>query len=259
VGRNTVHDTHPREWLTLREIVKYSSNIGAIKLLEAMGPETLYARLRAFGFGSRTGVDLPGETSGRITPPDRWTRIDAATIAFGQGLSVSALQLAAAVAAVANDGVLMKPHLVQAVLDANGRPIRKTEPQVVRRAVSADTARILKEILQAVTTAGGTGTRAALEGYSVCGKTGTAQKIGPDGRYSRERYVSSFVGFAPADKPAIAIVFSVDEPTKRHYGGTVAAPGFRQIALKTLDYLNVAPRRAGGAVAIRPARKGGEV
>lgn len=251
LGRNTIHDTHPHGWLSLQQIVKFSSNIGAVKLLEAMRPKPLYQTLRRFGFGEKTGIDLPGETTGRLRPHRLWRRIDAANIAFGQGISVSAIQLVTATAAIANGGLMMKPHVVKALTDAEGNIVKNFEPKVVRRAVSAETARTMKRILATVITEGGTGVRAALEGYAVAGKTGTAQKIGPDGRYSRKKFVSSFVGFAPLKNPQVAILVVVDEPRKRYYGGTVAAPGFRKIALKTLNYLNVAPgsgstKAAGG-------------
>jgi cell division protein FtsI (penicillin-binding protein 3) len=241
IGRHTIHDTHPRNWLSLQQIVKYSSNIGIAKVLQAIGPETLYRTLVNFGFGRKTGLDCPGETAGSLTDPARWTSIDATTIAFGQGMSVSAVQLTAAVASLANGGLLMKPYIVEAVTDANGRIIRQTKPVVIRQAVRPGTAAKVNRIMQTVITEGGTGTNAALDGYSISGKTGTAQKIDESKTYAKGKFVSSFIGFAPASKPAVVILVVVDEPRKAHYGGTVAAPAFRKITHDTLQYLNIPP------------------
>jgi cell division protein FtsI (penicillin-binding protein 3) len=226
--------------LTVQEIIKYSSNIGAIKVGQAVGAEILYKNLRNFGFGEKTGIDCAGETSGVLAAYTKWRKIDAGTIAFGQGISVSAMQLITATSAIANGGILMKPHLVQAVTDANGQIIKKIEPTPVRRVISSETARTVRQMMKEVITTGGTGMNAALEGYVVCGKTGTAQKT-ENGSYARGKYVSSFIGFVPADHPEAVILVVVDEPQKRYYGGTVAAPAFKRIAQETLGYLNVAP------------------
>jgi cell division protein FtsI (penicillin-binding protein 3) len=246
IGGNVVHDTHPHGWLSLQQIIKYSSNIGAVKVIETLGQKTLYEALRNFGFGTPTGINCPGETAGLLSPYQRWTRIDAGAIAFGQGLSVSALQLITAACAIANDGVLMKPLLVQAVTDRDGRLVKSFAPTEVRRVISAQTARQVRRVLQTVTSKGGTGENAALEGFEVAGKTGTAQKVDQSGRYAQGRYVASFLGFAPADDPKVAILVVVDEPRKAHYGGTVAAPAFRKIAHGTLNYLNVTPASGAG-------------
>jgi cell division protein FtsI (penicillin-binding protein 3) len=242
IGGNVVHDTHPHGWLSMQQIIKVSSNIGAVKIIETLGQKSLHSTLRNFGFGAPTGIDCPGETAGSLSPYQRWTRIDAGAISFGQGLSVSALQLITAASAIANDGVLMKPFLVQAVTDRDGRLVKSFHPTEVRRAISAQTALRVRNILQTVTSKGGTGENAALEGFEVAGKTGTAQKVDEGGRYAQGRYVSSFLGFAPAKDPKVAILVLVDEPRKAHYGGTVAAPAFRKIAHGTLNYLNVTPR-----------------
>lgn len=241
VGTNVVHDTHSYGMLTVQEIIKYSSNIGAIKVGQAVGPEILYKNLRNFGFGEKTGIDCAGETTGVLAPYTKWRKIDAGTIAFGQGISVSAVQLITATSAIANGGILMKPHLVQAVTDTNGQIIKKIEPAPVRRVISSETARTIRQMMKEVVTTGGTGVNAALEGYAVCGKTGTAQKT-EHGAYARGKYVSTFIGFVPADHPEAVILVIVDEPQKRYYGGTVAAPAFKRIALETLGYLNVAPQ-----------------
>lgn len=243
VGNHTVHDTRPHGWLSLAHIVKFSSNIGAVKIGEGIGHAALHDTLDHFGFGRRTGIDLPGESTGYLPPQERWTQVDAGTIAFGQGISVTALQLAAATAAVANDGLMMRPYLVQELRDARGRVTRRVEPRPVGRVVSVRTARRVKQILGSVLAADGTGRRAALNGYSAGGKTGTAQKVAPTGGYAKDRFVSSFVGFAPLNRPRIAVLVVLDEPRRNHYGGVVAAPVFRQIAYQSLDYLHVAPTR----------------
>jgi len=243
MGRHIIHDTHEHGWLSLQQIIKYSSNIGAIKFSAVTGSEYLSRTLQNFGFGSKTGIDCPGETAGSLPPFRRWTKVDTGTISFGQGVSVSALQLIAATSAVANKGILMKPYVVQAITDHNGRLIKSFGPSRIRKVISEKTAETLSRIMQTVITEGGTGVNAALEGYSVCGKTGTAQKIDENGGYSYEKYVASFVGFAPVENPKIAVLVVVDEPQKQHYGSIVAAPAFKAIAQKTLDYMHIAPKR----------------
>ena len=241
IGRNTIHDPHPRGWLSLQQIVKYSSNIGAVKIGELIGKQTLYDHLRQFGFGARTGIDCPGETVGTLSHPKRWSRVDAGAIAFGQGISVSAIQLITAANAIANDGILMRPYLVKAVTNGNGRPIREFTPHPVRQTVSPVTARKLRKIMSTVITEGGTGVNAAIEGHKVCGKTGTAQKIDAHGKYANDKYVASFLGMAPADNPRVTILVIIDEPRGEHYGGIVAAPVFGEIARETLNYINLSP------------------
>jgi cell division protein FtsI (penicillin-binding protein 3) len=244
IGKDVVHDTHPHGWLSLQQIIKYSSNIGTVKVSEAIGAELLHNTLRSFGFGQKTGLDCPGETAGSLSPYKRWSKIDAAAISFGQGISVSAIQLITAAAAIANDGILMKPRIVHAITDQHGAFIKRFAPQRIRRVIAAKTAGTLRRIMQSVTTKGGTGVNAALEGYSVCGKTGTAQKTDEKGTYAKGKYIASFIGFVPTNKPKAVILVIVDEPQKKHYGGTVAAPAFRTIALKTIDYLNI-PSKTG--------------
>ncbi len=243
IGKNVIHDSKKHGWLSLQQIIKHSSNIGVIKMIEATGSASFYKTLRDFGFGEKTGIDCPGETSGSLAFYKRWTKIDAGTISFGHGISVSALQLITAISSIANKGILMKPYVVQAVTDQNGRLVKSFGIQKVRRAVSEKTARTLTWILQTVVSEGGTGVNAALEGYSVSGKTGTAQKVDAKGGYAKEKYISSFVGFVPAEKPEVSILVVIDEPEGQYYGSVVAAPVFRNIAHKTLDYLNIPPRK----------------
>jgi len=241
IGRNVVNDTHRYQWLSLEQIIQVSSNIGTVKLSENIGTKNLYDTLKNFGFGEKTGIDCPGETSGMLSPYQRWKKIDNATIAFGQGIAVSAIQLITAVSAIANDGILMKPYVVQAITDKNGAIIEKFNPHPVRRAVSSETAAAVGKMMEKVTEEGGTGTKAALAGYKVCGKTGTAQKIDETGTYAKGKYVSSFVGFVPAENPVASILVMIDEPQKAHYGGVVAAPVFQKVALQTLNFMNIPP------------------
>lgn len=241
VDGHVVHDHKPYGWLSLQQIVKYSSNIGTIKVAEQVGPEVLYSHLKKFGFGRRTGFDSPGESVGSLSNYSRWSDLDTGAIAFGQGVSVTALQLISAASAIANDGMMMKPYVVQAVTDTNGQPIRKISPETVGRVVSTRNAQVIRQIMRTVITEGGTGVKADVAGYSVCGKTGTAQKIDKSGGYAKNRYTASFLGFAPTEHPAIAVLVVVDEPKGTFYGGLVAAPVFSRIVKETLGYLNFVP------------------
>ena len=242
IGRNVVHDIKKHGWLSLQQIVKYSSNIGAVKISEKVGAKRLYNMFRKFGFGDKTGIDSPGETAGSLAYYKNWTSVDTASIAFGYGIAVSAIQLVTAASAIANDGILMKPYLVQAITDQSGAPLKQFQPQAVRRVLAEKTARTVKTIMKTVTAKGGTGVNAALDGYTVCGKTGTTRKLDRNGTYSNDRHIASFVGFTPADDPRLTILVVIDEPQGKYYGGTVAAPVFRRIASETLNYLNIPPR-----------------
>jgi cell division protein FtsI (penicillin-binding protein 3) len=243
IDRNVVHDVHPRGWLSLQQIIKYSSNIGTVKISEKIGKSILHNQLTAFGFGKKTGIDCPGETGGRLSAPSRWSKIDTGAISFGQGVSASALQLITATSAIANDGVLMQPYIVKAVTDNKGRLLHNFGPRKVSHAISVKTARTVRRIMESVTTDGGTGTNAAIDGYAVCGKTGTAQKIDESGAYARDKFVASFLGFAPCNSPEIVVLVTVDEPQKGHYGGVVAAPAFKAIVSETLNYLDIVPEQ----------------
>lgn len=255
LGRNIIHDTKPHGWLTLKKIIKYSSNIGSVKVMQAIGPEILYNYLEKFGFGRKTGIDCPGETIGSLSHYKKWSLVDAGAISFGQGISVSAIQMVAAASAIANDGLYMKPRIVKSIIDSNGRTVKTFEPEPVRQVISSQTARIVRNIMQSVVTEGGTGVKAALSGYSVGGKTGTAQKVSENGGYAKNRYVSSFIGFAPVEKPEAVILVVIDEPTRDHYGGLVAAPAFRKIANGTLQYRKVMPTVASKELRIAAISK----
>jgi cell division protein FtsI (penicillin-binding protein 3) len=251
IADRTIHDDHPQSRLTVSEVMKYSSNIGSAKIGFKVGEEKLSAYLRNFGFGVRTGIDLPGEAVGNLKR--HWYGVDLATTSFGQGISLSAIQLTTALSAIANGGNLMKPYLVEQIMNDNGTVAQKFEPQVVRRVISPDTSRIITKMMETVTGEGGTGTKAALEGYRVAGKTGTAQKVDPvTHMYSPTRRIGSFVGFVPADKPRLTIVVIIDEPQGIKYGGVVAAPAFRGIAQNALAYLKIQPTQPITAAA-KPA------
>lgn len=255
-GGRTIRDDHPQGRISVADVLKYSSNIGSAKIGFKMGDDRYYRYLRAFGFGEKTGIDLPGESGGALRPVARWYGSDLATIAFGQGVSASAIQLVTAVSAVANGGLLMKPYLVERITDDSGRELQAFQPQVVRRVISADTAGTVTRMMEGVVAAGGTGTKAAIEGFRVAGKTGTAQKVDPVSKgYSATKRTASFIGFVPADKPLLTILVVIDEPTTSPYGGVVAAPAFREIAFNTLCYLKGTSGISAGTNAAAPQPK----
>jgi cell division protein FtsI (penicillin-binding protein 3) len=241
IGRNTVNDTHDYDFLTVHDVLKYSSNIGAVKIAEMMGPEVLYETLLNFGFGETTGINCPGEVRGLMRNYQGWKPIDYATISFGQGLTVTPIQLIAAISAVANQGVLMTPYVVQAITDENGNIIKSFQPARKRSVIMPEIADVLMTMMNAVTEADGTGGLAVPAGYTVCGKTGTAQKINKDGTYRNCEYNGVFVGFSPARNPELAVLVVIDEPQKNHYGGIVAAPVFREIVHEAFNYMNIPP------------------
>ncbi|MBF0450099.1 MAG: penicillin-binding protein 2 [Candidatus Magnetomorum sp.] len=239
IGNKTIHDSHPYSWLSLQQIIQHSSNIGAVKIGELLGAKYMYQMLKAFGFATKTDIDCPAEANGSLMTDDLWTPLDQGAICFGHGISVSAIQLVTAVCAIANGGNLMKPYFVKKILSADGKIIHERAPQVVRRVISQKTADQIRRIMQTVVSSEGTGKKAALDSYNVCGKTGTSRKLKSDGTYARNLYIASFLGFVPANKPEIAILVVVDEPGKGYYGGQVAAPAFKRIAYKTLQYLSI--------------------
>ena len=251
IGTYTVNDTHPNGWLSINQIIKVSSNIGAVKIVETIGDKALYEYLTDFGFGSKTFVGSPGETAGALLPYQKWSRIDAGAISFGQGMSVSAIQLISGISAIANGGTLMKPMLVKKVLSNTGEDLKVFHPQPLRRVVSEKTARQVKYMMGLAVAEDGTGTKAALDGYSVCGKTGTAQKAMKNKRgYAKNKYISVFAGFAPKEHPELAVLVVVDEPRKEYYGGDVAAPAFRNIISESFNYLNIRPEKGRSMIAM---------
>ena len=242
IGRRNIHDVHKYGTLTFAEIIKKSSNIGAAKVCERMNAEIFYRHIRDLGFGEKTGIDLSVESPGSVRPYQGWKEIEKSNMAFGQGISVTALQLTTALSALANGGYVMRPYIVKGIVNKKGEYLKKNFPSVVRTAISAQTAKALTEIMIGVTTEGGTGVAASIPGFEVAGKTGTAQKVDPvTRRYNWAKPIASFMGFVPARDPRIAVLIVVDEPKGRGFGGTVAAPAFKAVAEEVLHYLNVFP------------------
>jgi cell division protein FtsI (penicillin-binding protein 3) len=198
----TIHDTSKHGWLTFQQIIKVSSNIGALKVGEKIGKERLYKYICAFGFGEKTQIGLPGEAKGIVHHPRYWAPIALNTISFGQGISVTGIQLASALSAIANGGVLMKPTVVERITNEKGETVQSFQPRPIRRVLSEKGARAVAAMLEATTEKGGTGEGAVPTGFEVAGKTGTAQKVDARwGGYADDRYVSAFMGFALADEP----------------------------------------------------------
>ncbi|HEX8004276.1 MAG TPA: penicillin-binding protein 2 [Mycobacteriales bacterium] len=245
VSNHTFTDAHAHGTLkmTFTGVLAESSNIGTIGVAQRLGKDRLYEYLRRFGLGERTGIAFPGESAGILPQPEDWWGTAMGTIPIGQGVAATSLQVAAAYAAIANGGVRVQPSLVKGSLDANGALKPAPAPRRTR-AVSAATAARVTQMLEAVTAKGGTAPLAAIDGYRVAGKTGTARKVRTDGR-GYQGYISSFVGFAPADAPRLVVSVSLDDPVPI-YGGTVAAPVFRQVMGFALAALRVPPtgRRA---------------
>lgn len=249
-GGPLLHDAHGYGKLTFEMVIVKSSNIGMAKACAPLGPERFYEGLKKFGLGSKTGIALPGEISGTLRPPRLWTGYSMAEVPMGQEVAVTPLQLAMAFAAIANDGVLMKPMILREITDEAGATETKFTPQAVGRALSEKTARTMKAILEKVVL-DGTGKRADIKGYTEAGKTGTAQRALPvkdeNGRivkwvYSDTVFNSSFCGFAPAENPEIAVLITLQGTVRpKHFGGTVAGPAFARIGERVLRYLQVTP------------------
>ncbi len=239
-----LHDSgHRFGLLTVRQIIQKSSNIGAAKIALAMGRARLYQTLFRFGFGRPTNIGLPGEAPGIFRPLDRWDGLSITRFPIGQGILVTPLQLVQAYSAIANGGIMMQIHVLSRIHSSATGITEVYQPAVKCRVIRASAARAITQALKLVTQEGGTAPKAAVEGYLTAGKTGTAQKV-IHGRYSHSAYVSSFIGFVPADDPAFVLLVVADTPSRGgHYGGTVAAPSFRRIALQTLRYLDIAPAR----------------
>lgn len=256
VGPAIIRDVHPYGVLTVAQILEKSSNICASKIGETLGREKLYDRLSSFGFGRQTGIDLSGESSGMMTKSNRWGPVELATISFGQGIAVTSIQIAAALSAIANGGYLVKPYIVEQLISPGGKVVTKNKPEVLGKVISYDTAENITQMMEKVVESG-TGKNAAISGYKVAGKTGTAQVPNPKtGGYYGNRFMSSFIGFGPTDDPKVTLVVIVENPKNGSYGGTVAAPIFKGIVEKVLFYLRVPPRTEFVGTKVMPDLQG---
>ena len=228
--------------LSMQEIIAKSSNIGAIKIAQKLGKDSFYEYIRKFGFGEKTSIRLPGVSSGLLGKRKNWNERSLASISFGQEIAVTPLQMVVALSAIANGGTLMEPHIAKALM-RDGKIIKEIKPKKIRRVISEKTSRQMMEILKFVVE-NGTGKKAAIDGFEVAGKTGTAQKyITETQSYSKTEFISSFIGYAPADNPRLAILVMIDNPKGHHWGGVVAAPVFVKIVEKSLRHLNVTSRK----------------
>jgi cell division protein FtsI (penicillin-binding protein 3) len=237
VADREIRESHPRPWITgtTSDILKISSNVGAIEIGQRLGSERFDFWVRKFGFGKPTGVDLPGEESGIVLPLSKYSGSSMGNLPIGQGIAVTPIQMAAGYAAIANGGVLRAPHIVESV-----GGVHRAQPRG-HRILSRATAASLRTMLEGVLGPGGTASGASIKGYQLAGKTGTAQKVDPKGGYSESAYVASFVGFAPARDPKLLVAVMVDEPQGDIYGGSVAAPAWKKITSFALGYLKIAP------------------
>lgn len=240
VANKAIWDTHNMGVLTFREVIRSSSNVGTVMAAMGLQNEEFSEYMKKFGFGSKTGIDLHGEAPGKVRPVSEWSGTALASASIGYGVAVTPLQILKAYSAVANGGVLPVPYIVSEIISPRGETLYRFHHSEQKRAISTRTAQTLKDILISVTQEGGTATQAVVDGNRVAGKTGTARLLDKDtGEYSTEKYSSSFVGFAPADNPKIALVVLLYEPKGKYYGGQVAAPVFRDIVDKSLSYMKV--------------------
>ncbi|MFA6610574.1 MAG: penicillin-binding transpeptidase domain-containing protein, partial [Candidatus Omnitrophota bacterium] len=236
VGRRLLHDVHPYGTLTFRQVIEKSSNIGTIKIAGILGPDRLYKYLKLFGFYDKTGVDLPGEVVGMNRPVSKWTPSSMLAIPMGQEVTVTAMQLASAIAVIADNGYKVRPRIVRRIVDSDGQVVKEFPAKIVRKVMSPKTAAKMRAVLMGAVE-NGTGKKAKIEDYHTGGKTGTAQKV-EGGTYSHGSFIASFIGFAPVEKPVLAVAVCVDEPHPVYYGGDVAAPVFKNVVDETLKYMH---------------------
>ena len=239
-GGRRLHDHHPYHRLSVKEIITKSSNIGSAKVALRLGSPKLYHYIRQFGFGERTRISLPGEVRGTVHRLNKWNKLSITRVPMGHEVAATPIQMVMMASAIANKGKLMRPMVLRQLEDERGQVVVKYHPEAVRQTVTPDTARKVTEALKTVVQSGGTATRAALEYYTVAGKTGTAQKAGRGG-YIPGKYYSAFVGFFPADRPALCIYVALDEPAGEYYGGLTAAPVFKAIGERAASYLGIKP------------------
>jgi cell division protein FtsI/penicillin-binding protein 2 len=236
-GRRILHDHRPHGTLTFREVIEKSSNIGTVKAASLLGQARMFKYIEAFGFCEKSGIDLPGEVAGMNRPVSGWSRTSMYAIPMGQEVTATALQLACSIAVIGDNGYLVRPRIVKEILDVKGEIVKEFPAVIRRKVISTQTVMKMRSILMGVVNSG-TGKKARIEEYTAGGKTGTAQKVEPSGGYSHDRFVGSFIGFAPVENPVLAIAVCVDEPHPVYYGGDVAAPVFRNVADDALKYLN---------------------
>ena len=237
----TVKDNqHKKDFLSVPEVMQLSSNIGAGKIAVDLGAKNLFYYIKAFGFGTKTDINFNGEAKGFVPPYNKWTKVDTATKGYGYGISLTPVQLINAYSVIANGGYLMQPHLVDRIEYADGRVSKMSKPVKIRRVIKPETAKIMTKVLQSVVE-NGSGKRAQIKGYTVAGKTGTAEKLTKEGGYGKRSHIVSFCGFVPASKPQFTILVILDNPSKYTFGGTAAAPAFRQIAENLLTLKGVQP------------------
>ncbi|MFH1460450.1 MAG: penicillin-binding transpeptidase domain-containing protein [Candidatus Omnitrophota bacterium] len=237
ISRHTLHDHRPHGDLTFVEVIEKSSNIGTVKVAQKLGAEVLYKYIKNFEFAEKTSIDLSGETAGFLRPVAGWSKLSIAAIPIGHEIGVSVLQMAKAMAVIANGGYLVKPHLVNKIIDNNQQIIKEFDYSQKKSIISPDIAKKMQEILKGVVERG-TAKKAKIDGYTAAGKTGTAQKLNPQGGYSHDLFIASFIGFAPVKNPKVVIAVVFDEPKPVYYGGVVCAPIFKNIAEKVLRYMN---------------------
>jgi len=251
VAGHTLHDHTPHGLLSFHDIIMLSSNIGTAKAAQRLKPDELYAYIRAFGFGRKTDVDLPGEVNGMVPPTKQWWKVSMYNIPIGQGIAVTPIQLAVMTSVIANGGLRVQPHVIDRIQTADGRVVRAAEVAEPVRVLTPQTATTVQQMLTSVVESG-TGQLANVQGLTVAGKTGTAQKIEPTGRYSHSRFVASFVGFGPVPDSRFVIVVNVDEPHPVYFGGVVSAPIFKKIVEQLASYWGLERQPAAPLVARLP-------
>ncbi len=236
VGNHILHDHEPLGTITFKQVIEQSSNIGTTKVAQRLGAQRVWNYAHHFRFGMKTGIDLPGEASGILKPVSRWSKTSIGAVPIGQEVTVTPIQLAGAISAIANDGIYMRPFVVKYIKDSQGQIILQHSPQILDKVISQATSRRMKVILKGVVDEG-TGTKAKIPGVTVAGKTGTAQKV-VSGIYSHSHFYATFAGFAPVENPRLACVVVFDDPHPAYYGGSVSAPVFSEVVGDSLKYLN---------------------
>jgi cell division protein FtsI (penicillin-binding protein 3) len=235
VANHILKDAHPKGNLTFRQVIEQSSNIGTVKVAQRLGQDKVYEYGRRFRFGLRTGIGMTGEVPGMFKPVSQWSKTSIGAVPIGQEVTVTPIQLACAIAAIANDGVMMRPYFIKEIRNPSGAVIESHSPQILTKVMKKETSEQLRSILVGVVEEG-TAQLAKMKDVTAGGKTGTGQKV-EGGTYSHNKFVGSFIGFAPAEDPKLAIVISVDEPHPAYYGGVVAGPAFKEVVEDSLKYL----------------------